>query len=151
MGDSVMPWRSFPESLFNQIDFSRCSRVLAKRLFEQVRTRNHGDQCVRATLLPRAQVGEGRDARRRVLRHPHVEDGLAGYEASGNVAAMEDARGVVTRAAYNTLGQRTRCGRARHFQPVCTRIRLAVRTRPAVSVRFAERRSTAADLNQPQV
>ena len=73
------------------------------------------------------------------------------YEANGNVAAIEGAKGVVTRAAYNSLGQRTRCGRARHFQPVCTRIRLAICTRPAVTVRFATRRSTAADLNQPQV
>ena len=29
------------------------------------------------------------------------------YEANGNVAAIEDAKGVVTRAAYNSLGQRT--------------------------------------------
>jgi len=32
---------------------------------------------------------------------------LARYEANGNVAAIEDAVGTVTRAAYNSIGQRT--------------------------------------------
>ncbi len=32
---------------------------------------------------------------------------LARYEANGNVAAIEDAKNVVTKAAYNTIGQRT--------------------------------------------
>lgn len=31
---------------------------------------------------------------------------LARYEANGNVAAIEDANGVVTKASYNAIGQR---------------------------------------------
>jgi RHS repeat-associated protein len=45
-------------------------------------------------------------------RYVETVDAKAGrtrfwYESNGNVAAIEDAKGVVTRAAYNAIGQRT--------------------------------------------
>jgi RHS repeat-associated protein len=45
-------------------------------------------------------------------RYVETRDALNGrtrfwYEANGNVAAIEDANGVVTRASYNAIGQRT--------------------------------------------
>jgi YD repeat-containing protein len=45
-------------------------------------------------------------------RYVETRDALNGrtrfwYESNGNVAAIEDAKGVVTRASYNSIGQRT--------------------------------------------
>jgi RHS repeat-associated protein len=45
-------------------------------------------------------------------RYVETRDALNGrtrfwYEANGNVAAIEDANGIVTRASYNAIGQRT--------------------------------------------
>jgi YD repeat-containing protein len=43
---------------------------------------------------------------RRVRHRRRVRFRSARYEANGNVAAIEDANGVVTKAAYNAIGQR---------------------------------------------
>jgi YD repeat-containing protein len=48
-----------------------------------------------------------RNARRRVPRRDVDHACPARYEANGNVAAIEDANGVLTRASYNAIGQRT--------------------------------------------
>ena len=60
----------------------------------------------REALSQRQQPFAPRNARRRVRHLPRVVCHLARYEANGNVAVIEDAVGTVTRAAYNSIGQR---------------------------------------------
>ena len=54
-----------------------------------------------------AQIVHPPHAWRRVRHCRRFGFRLARYEANGNVAAIEDAKNVVTKAAYNAIGQRT--------------------------------------------